>query len=182
MATQSWIEYAKELLLGSLDPIPQELNQLDWKLALSEKDERLHNHLSAFANTQGGGFLVFGVDKDGHVVGIDKALLAVEVFGMPPPEFIEGDNYFRVILYSPRPFGKMTKEERIRACYFHCCLRHIQSEKMTNTTLRDRFKIKDENYPIVSKVISDTVEAQFIKAGDPRSKSRKHAFYVPFWA
>lgn len=44
--------------------------------------------------------------------GIDKALLAIEVFGMPPPEFQEGENYFRAVLYSPRPFKKNDKERK----------------------------------------------------------------------
>lgn len=114
--------------------------------------------------------------------GIDKALLAVEVYGMPPPEFVEGENSFKVILYSPRPFNKMTKEERIRACYFHCVLKHIANDRMTNTTLRVRFRIEEKNYPVVSNIIKDTLEAGYIKPGDPESKSRKHAFYVPFWA
>ncbi|MDD8018655.1 MAG: ATP-binding protein [Bacteroidota bacterium] len=114
--------------------------------------------------------------------GIDKALLAIEMYGMPPPEFIEGENYFKAILYSPRPFNRMTKDERIRACYFHCCLKHVANDRMTNTTLRERFKIEEKNYPIVSAVIKDTLAKRFIKLGDPESKSRKHAYYVPFWA
>jgi ATP-dependent DNA helicase RecG len=114
--------------------------------------------------------------------GIDKALLAVEVYGMPPPEFIEGEHYFKAIIYSPRQFNRMTKEERIRACYFHCCLKHIANDRMTNTTLRDRFKIEEKNYPVISSVIKDTLVKKLIKPGDPESKSKKHAFYVPFWA
>ena len=114
--------------------------------------------------------------------GIDKALYAVEMFGMPPPKFIEGENYFKAILYSPRPFNRMTKEERVRACYFHCCLKHLANDRMTNATLRERFKIEVKNYPIISSVIKDTLEKELIKYGDPESKSRKHAFYIPFWA
>jgi ATP-dependent DNA helicase RecG len=114
--------------------------------------------------------------------GIDKALLAIEVFGSPPPEFIEGDNYFRVILYSPRPLNKMTRQERIRATYFHACLKHVNNERMTNSTLRERFKIVGRNYPIVSRIIIDTTNAGYIKKGDPNSSSRKHAYYIPFWA
>ncbi|MBA4313483.1 MAG: hypothetical protein C0417_12740 [Chlorobiaceae bacterium] len=113
--------------------------------------------------------------------GIDKALLAIEVYGMPPPEFIEGENYFRAILYSPRPFGKMSKAERVRACYFHCCLKHVSGDRMTNATLRERFKIEEKNYPIVSKIINDTYQAKLIKPGDPDNKSKKYAFYCPFW-
>lgn len=114
--------------------------------------------------------------------GIDKALLAIEMFGMPPPEFIEGENYFKAVLYSPRPFNRMTKEERIRACYFHCCLKHIANDRMTNTTLRERFKIEHKNYPMISSVIKDTLAKKLIKMGNPESKSKKHAYYIPFWA
>ncbi|HLE09872.1 MAG: hypothetical protein A2504_10860 [Bdellovibrionales bacterium RIFOXYD12_FULL_39_22] len=59
------------LLRKSLRPIPQELNEIDWKVMLSNKKERLKKHLSAFSNLQGGGFLVFGINNDGTVVGID---------------------------------------------------------------------------------------------------------------
>jgi hypothetical protein len=52
---------------------------------------------------------------------------------------------------------------------------------MTNATLRKRFAIADENYPIASRIIADTIEAGLIKPFDPDSKSRKHARYVPFW-
>jgi len=90
--------------------------------------------------------------------GIDKALLQTEIFGMPPPKFLEGENYFRVILFSPKPLQKMTQEEKIRACYFHCCLKHVAHQKMTNATLRERLKIGEKNYPLVSKIISDTIE------------------------
>ncbi len=113
--------------------------------------------------------------------GIDKALLATEIYGMPPPEFIEGENYFKVILYSPKPFNKMTREERIRACYYHCCLKYVANDRMTNTTLRERFKIQEKNYPMISKIISDTIEKGLIKLGDPDSKSKKYAYYIPFW-
>jgi predicted HTH transcriptional regulator len=114
--------------------------------------------------------------------GIDKALLAFELYGMPPPEFIEGENYFKAILYSPRPFSRMTKVERIRACYFHCCLKHVANDRMTNSTLRERFKIEEKNYPVVSAVIKETMAKGLIKPGDPENKSRKHSYYVPFWA
>jgi predicted HTH transcriptional regulator len=76
----------------------------------------------------------------------------------------------------------MTQEEKIRACYFHCCLKHVAHQKMTNATLRERLKIGEKNYPLVSKIISDTIEKGLIKAGDPENKSKKYSFYIPFWA
>jgi len=53
---------------------------------------------------------------------------------------------------------------------------------MTNTTLRDRFKIAEAVYPVASRIIRDTVKVGLVKLEDPTSKSRKHAKYVPFWA
>lgn len=64
-----WIERGLRLLDRSLNP-PHELNELDWKTALSEDKKRLSEHLSAFANQVGGGFLVFGVNDSGIKEGI----------------------------------------------------------------------------------------------------------------
>ena len=68
---KEWINSALELLTKSLDPIPKELNQLDWKVDFSQKDERISHHLSAFANHEGGSYLVFGVYRNGNLVGIE---------------------------------------------------------------------------------------------------------------
>lgn len=53
---------------------------------------------------------------------------------------------------------------------------------MTNTTLRERFKIADENAAMVSRIIKDTYEAGLIKEEDPESNSRKFVKYIPIWA
>lgn len=52
---------------------------------------------------------------------------------------------------------------------------------MTNTSLRKRFGIKDTNYPIASKIISETLKAELIKPYDAENKSKKLSSYVPFW-
>ena len=53
---------------------------------------------------------------------------------------------------------------------------------MTNQSLRERFKIADENAATVSRMIKDTFEAGFIKEEDPENKSRKFVKYIPVWA
>ena len=60
---------AMNWLEKSLTPFPQESNEIDWKCQLSTKTDRLAEHISAFANYTGGGFLVFGIDN-GKIVGI----------------------------------------------------------------------------------------------------------------
>ena len=71
MNSKVWVSKALDWLEDSLVPVPQELNEIDWKLDLSSNNKKLTQHLSAFANHPGGGYLVFGVDdKTGSVVGI----------------------------------------------------------------------------------------------------------------
>jgi ATP-dependent DNA helicase RecG len=76
----------------------------------------------------------------------------------------------------------MSKDDKVRACYQHACLRFVSNEQMTNSSLRERFSIDDKNYSIASRIISDTLEAGLIKSFDPDNTSKKHAKYVPGWA
>lgn len=70
--SMDWKERAIAILKDSLYPVPTELNELDWKSGLSEKTDRLAQHISAFANLKGGGILVFGVHNDGTCFNVTK--------------------------------------------------------------------------------------------------------------
>mgnify|MGYP001307808510 CR=1 FL=1 len=67
-----WVDTAIQLLARSLHPVPQELNELDWKSGLSDKSERLAQHIAAFANYPGGGYLAFGIGNDGTARPLEK--------------------------------------------------------------------------------------------------------------
>lgn len=70
---KSWIDRANEYLNQSLTPLPQELNEIDWKEDLSPNTDKLLKHLSAFANHPGGGFIVLGIsNKPFGITGIDE--------------------------------------------------------------------------------------------------------------
>lgn len=72
--SDNWLNRAIALLDQSLNPISNELNELDWKEKLSPNKEKLKQHLIALANLPGGGFLVFGIrDRDGEIIGIEAA-------------------------------------------------------------------------------------------------------------
>lgn len=114
--------------------------------------------------------------------GIDKVVFECERQELPAHDIIVGDNFTRVILYGWKPLSEMDKKEKIRACYLHACLKYVSGEYMTNQSLRDRFRIKESNYPIASRIIADTIEAGFVKDYDPDNKSRKYAKYIPYWA
>jgi ATP-dependent DNA helicase RecG len=59
-----WLQKAVNLLEGSLNPPPSEGNEIDWKGMISADGKRLAEHLMAFANHPGGGYLIFGVERD----------------------------------------------------------------------------------------------------------------------
>ncbi|MFN6946657.1 MAG: ATP-binding protein [Cytophagaceae bacterium] len=113
--------------------------------------------------------------------GIDKVLYECEVYQLPAPKFIEGENYTRIIVYAHKTLRQMDKEDKIRAAYLHSCLKIVSGEYMTNQTLRDRFGIEEKNYSMASRIISESIKAGMIKDYDPESSSKKHAKYVPFW-
>jgi predicted HTH transcriptional regulator len=113
--------------------------------------------------------------------GIDKVLFECEIYQLPAPKFIEGENYTRIILYAHKSLRQMDKEDKIRATYLHSCLKIVSGEYMTNQSLRDRFGIEEKNYSMASRIISEAIKAEMVKDYDPDSNSKKHAKYVPFW-
>lgn len=114
--------------------------------------------------------------------GIDKVVFECEYNQLPDPEIIVGDNYTRLILYGIRDFKAMDKQDKIRACYLHACLKYVSGEYMTNQSLRDRFGIEEHNYSVASRIIADTKEKGLIRDYDPDNKSRTYAKYLPYWA
>lgn len=114
--------------------------------------------------------------------GIDKVVDAAEMFELPAPSFKVTDNHTQAILYAYKKLSDMDKEDKVRACYQHACLKFVSNERMTNSSLRKRFSILPKNASIASRIIAETVEVNLIKPYDPSSESRKHARYVPFWA
>jgi len=76
-----WIVHGLNLLNSSLEPVPHELNELDWKMSLSDNKDRLTEHLIAFANHPNGGFLVYGIaDAGAKLIGVDQ-IQVIEIIG-----------------------------------------------------------------------------------------------------
>lgn len=114
--------------------------------------------------------------------GIDRVVQAAEVYQLPAPDFRTGHRRTVVTIYGPKPFDEMDRDDRIRACYQHCCLRYVMSEKMSNQSLRERFKLPEERAETASRIIRDCIDAKLIKLENPESGSKRYARYLPFWA
>lgn len=114
--------------------------------------------------------------------GIDRVVQAAEVYQLPAPDFRAEHLRTSVIIYGPKPFDDMNREDRVRACYQHAALKWVMSERMTNQSLRQRFHLPEAKSAIVSQVISMAIEANLIKPDEKAGSSRKYACYLPFWA
>lgn len=114
--------------------------------------------------------------------GIDKVIHAAEVYQLPAPYFSAAHQRTISILYGPKDFDDMDRDDRIRACYQHCALKWVMSERMTNQSLRERFHLPESKSAIVSQIISATIESDLIKQDEAVGMSRKFARYLPFWA
>ena len=75
----------------------------------------------------------------------------------------------------------MTPAERVEAAYQHCVLQYYSASSMTNTSLRERFKMNEKQRSQVSLVIKDAIAQRKIKPKDPNNASTKFIEYVPIW-
>jgi len=114
--------------------------------------------------------------------GIDRVVQTAEFFQLPAPDFREASSRTLVIIYGPKKFDDMDREDRVRACYQHCALKWVISKRMTNQSLRDRFRLPESKSAVVSQVIAATIDAGLVKADERVGASRKFARYLPFWA
>ena len=76
----------------------------------------------------------------------------------------------------------MDQQDRIWACYQHCCLRYVMGEKISNQSLRERFKLPEDRAESASRIIRDAIGAGLVKLDNPETASKRYARYVPFWA
>lgn len=114
--------------------------------------------------------------------GIDRVVQAAEVYQLPAPDFRGMHRRTAVTIFGQKDFDQMDRADRIRACYQHCALKWVMSERMTNQSLRERFHLPEGKSASVSQVISATIEDGLIRLDEKIGSSRKYARYVPFWA
>ncbi|MDP1950659.1 MAG: ATP-binding protein [Nitrosomonas sp.] len=112
--------------------------------------------------------------------GFQKIVKNIELFGLPPVLFTPQENSFQVTLFAPRKFSDMSQEERIEACYQHAVLQYLSSQTLTNTTLRERFKVSEKQRNQITNLIADAVTSGRIKRKDT-SSGNKFAEYWPYW-
>ena len=113
--------------------------------------------------------------------GVDKVVSQTERYQLPAPLIETTGDSTRVVLFSHRPLTAMDRADRSRACYLHACLRYVERDMMTNSSLRQRFGIEEQNSATASRIIREAMEDGLVKPFDP-NQGKKYAKYQPHWA
>lgn len=113
--------------------------------------------------------------------GFDKVVAKTEEFQLPAPKIEVYKEHIKVTLFAHIPYSKMTKEDKLRACYLHSCLKYVNNDYLTNTSLRERFGIDQKNNAMISRIIKSTIDEKLIKPYEEDTAPR-YMKYVPYWA
>jgi len=113
--------------------------------------------------------------------GLDKVVALVETYQLPAVRIQVSENRTSVTMEAYKTWGQMDKSERVQACYQHACLKYVSNEETTNQSLRERFRIDDKNYPMISRLLKDAMDAGVIKDANPDEKSPRNRKYIPYW-
>ena len=111
-------------------------------------------------------------------------VISCEAEQLPPPmiHIYESDTTpsTKVTLFRLRGFSTFTKQEKLWATYLHSIIRFLNSEALTNSTLRQRFGLSPSAAGSISRLINEAVAENLIKPIDPAT-AKKHMKYRPYW-
>ena len=113
--------------------------------------------------------------------GWDKIVIACELMQLPAPKIEIYEDSTKVILYAQIPFTNLSMEEKLWSCYLHACIKYVQNENLTNSSLRERFALPESSSGSISRLIKEAVNKQMIKPLDPETAPR-YMKYIPVWA
>lgn len=112
--------------------------------------------------------------------GWDKIVISCELQQVPTPSIRIYEENTKVVLFSKKDFFDLSSDDKLWACYMHACIKYIQSEFLTNSSLRERFGLKDSSSASISRLIKEACEKKFIKKLEETAP--KHTKYMPIWA
>ena len=113
--------------------------------------------------------------------GWDKIVISCEMLQLPAPKIELFQESTKVTLFAEMPFASIAPEDKLWACYLHACILHVQGEQLTNSSLRERFGLKQSASGSISRLIKEAVELKYIKPLDHDTAPR-YMRYVPIWA
>lgn len=112
--------------------------------------------------------------------GWDKMVISCEIQQLPAPQIDMYEENTKVSLFLHRDFFAMSPSEKLWACYMHACVKYVQNEFLTNSSLRERFGLEDSSAASISRLIKEACEKRYIKKLEETAP--RHTKYIPYWA
>ena len=112
--------------------------------------------------------------------GWDKMVAECELYCLPAPKMYIYEESTKVVLFSSIPFADLSLEDRLWACYLHACIKYMQGDYLTNSSLRKRFGEDKTSSGTISRTIKEAVLKGLIRAYDPDTAPR-YMKYMPIW-
>jgi predicted HTH transcriptional regulator len=113
--------------------------------------------------------------------GWDRMVISCELQRLPAPKIQIYQDSTKVTLFSHLEFSRIAAEDKMWATYMHACVKYIEGDVLTNSSLRERFGLKETYAGSISRLIKDTMEKKWIKPLDPTT-ARRYMKYIPLWA
>lgn len=112
--------------------------------------------------------------------GWDKIIISCKLKQLPTPHIDIYEENTKVTLFSKIDFFDLSSQEKLWACYMHSCIRYIQGEFLTNSSLRTRFGLEEKSSASISRLIKKACEKELIKKLEETAP--RHTKYIPAWA
>lgn len=112
--------------------------------------------------------------------GWDRMVISCEVQQLPAPRIQIYQESTKVSIFSFIEFANITTEDKLWSTYFHACIKYLEGSALTNSSLRNRFGLKETYSGSVSRLIREAVTKQLIKPVDSQTAPR-YMRYIPAW-
>ncbi len=112
--------------------------------------------------------------------GWDRMVISCELQKLPAPRIQIYQESTKVSLFSHLDFTNIPMEDKAWATYLHACVRYIEGNALTNSSLRERFGVAESSSGSISRLIKDVLNSKLIKPVDPNTAPR-YMKYIPIW-
>jgi predicted HTH transcriptional regulator len=125
-------------------------------------------------------------DGDLHVCeelgrGWDRMVISCEMQRLPAPRIQIYQDSTKVSLFSHYEFSNISMEDKLWSTYLHACVRYVEGNALTNSSLRERFGLNTTSAGSISRLIKEATDKKWIKPLDPTT-ARRYMRYIPGWA
>lgn len=112
--------------------------------------------------------------------GWDRMVISCELQKVPAPRIQIYQESTKVSLFAHIDFSNISMDDKVWSTYLHACIKFIEGEALTNSSLRERFGLKETSSGSVSRLIKQVLNHKLIKPLDPDTAPR-HMKYIPIW-